>query len=86
MRCDGDRFNAVNRAIPDVLEGPFHDFLGALGHRLSQVKLELAQLVAAKCHAGAVVTFDESATQADCLAEVGHGLQRRRHVTETGPG
>ena len=30
MRFDGDRFNAVNRAIPDVLEGPFHDFLAAL--------------------------------------------------------
>ncbi len=30
MRCDGDRFNAVNRAISDVLEGLFHNFLAAL--------------------------------------------------------
>ena len=30
MRCDGDRFNAVNRAISDVLESLFHDFLAAL--------------------------------------------------------
>ncbi len=30
MRLDGGRFDAVNRAIADVLEGLFHDFLAAL--------------------------------------------------------
>ena len=35
MRFDGDRFNTVNRAIPDVLEGPFHDFLAALSRMVN---------------------------------------------------
>jgi hypothetical protein len=30
MWFDGDRFNTVNRAISDVLEGPLHNFLAAL--------------------------------------------------------
>ena len=30
MRCDGGRFDAVNRTIADVLEGLFHNFLAAL--------------------------------------------------------
>ncbi len=30
MRCDGDRFDAMERTVPDVLEGLFHDLLAAL--------------------------------------------------------
>ena len=30
MRCGGGRFDTVNRAIPDVFECPFYDFLAAL--------------------------------------------------------
>ncbi len=30
MRCDGGRFDAMERTVPNVLEGPFHDLLAAL--------------------------------------------------------